>query len=230
MSAHACPDCGGAIFFGAKRCSYCLPAKRLDRMEIAVTTVLLLAILLGGAYAGYLLARDPNRPSLQAIINTLSRVGQTDPKAETKDDYNWIAEGMQNCRQEAGKRPDSLHFMVVPLTAVNKEDVRWATRSTASAANAELLGLNDTLDGLRKGDLNLYSGEYAFTITSIPGDVTYKWASANGPSRFSTDEAEQIPAFRIAFSLGGSEPDSTSATQFKPTKGSCLWVGALITG
>ena len=133
MSAHACPDCGGAIFFGARRCSYCLPAKRLDRMEIAVTTVLLLALLLGGVYAGFLLARDPNRPSLQAIMSTVSRLGQIAPTAETKENYNWIAEGMQNCRQDAGNRPDSLHFMVVPLTAVNKENVRWATRSTASA-------------------------------------------------------------------------------------------------
>jgi len=230
MSAHACPDCGGAIFFGAKRCSYCLPARRLDRMEIAVTTALLLAILLGGIYAGYLLARDPNRPSLQAVTNALARVGQVAPKPEPEDNYSWIAEGMQTCRQQAGDRPDSLHFMVVPLTAVNKEDVRWATRSTASAANAELLSLNDTLDGLRRGDLNLYWGEYAFAITSVPGDVTYRWASASGPSRLSTDEAEQISGFRIAFSLGGSEPDSASATQFKPTKGSCLWVGALITG
>jgi hypothetical protein len=229
MSVHACPDCGGAVFFGAKRCSYCHPAKKLDRMELAVTAGLLSAIALGAAYVGYLLAHDPNRPSLDAIVSAVSRLGRLEFKSERKEDYGWIAKAMQACRQDAGRQPASLHFLVVPVALMNKQDVRWATKSTATAGNAELLSLNDTLDGLRKGDLQLYSGDYAFSITSVPANVIYKWASGSGASRFSTDEAEQIPAFKIGFQFGAGETDLSSATEMKPSKGNCQWTGALIT-
>jgi hypothetical protein len=229
MSVHACPDCGGAIFFGAKRCSHCQPAKRLDRMEIAIAAGLLTAIALGAAYVSFLLAHDPNRPSLDAIVSAASRLARMDIKSETKEDYGWIAKAMQACRQDAARQPESLHFLVVPVAPVNKQDVRWATKSTATAGNAELLSLNDTLDGLRKGELRLYSGDYSFSIISVPANVIYKWASASGASRFSTEEAEQIPAFRIGFQIGASETDTSSATELKPSKGNCQWTGALIT-
>jgi hypothetical protein len=229
MSVHACPDCGGAVFFGAKRCSYCQPVKRLDRTEIAVATGLLTAIAFGAVYVGFLLARDPNRPSLDAVVSAVSRLARLEFKSETKEDYGWIAKTMQTCRQDAARQPETLHFLVVPVTPANNRDVRWATKSTATAGNAELLSLNDTLDGLRKGDLQLYSSEYTFSIISVPDNVIYKWESASGASRFSTDEAEQIPAFRIVFQTGASEADASSATELKPSKGACQWTGALIT-
>jgi hypothetical protein len=230
MSAHACPDCGGAIFFGAKRCAYCHPAKRLDRMEIAVAAGLLSTIALAAVYVGFLLSHDPKRPSLEAVVSAASRLARLEINSNSKEDYGWIDKAMQACRQDAANQPGSLHFLVVPVALVNKQDVRWATKSTATAGNAELLSLDDTLDGLRKGDLQLYSGEYTFSIISVPANVTYKWASASGASRFSTDEAEQIPAFRIAFQIGAGEADASSGTELKPSKGSCQWTGALITG
>jgi hypothetical protein len=229
MSVHACPDCGGAIFFGAKRCSYCQPAKKLDRMEIAIAASLLSILALGAGYVGFLLAHDPNRPSLNAVASAVSRFARLEFKSVANEDYSWIGKAMQTCRQDAARKPESLHFLVVPVAPVNKQDVRWATKSTATAGNAELLSLNDTLEGLKKGDLQLYSGEYGFSIISVPANVIYKWASASGPSRFSTDEAEQIPAFRIGFQIGTSEVDTSSATELKPSKGNCQWTGALIT-
>lgn len=198
-------------------------------MEIAVAAGLLSAIALGAGYVGFLLAHDPNRPSPDAIVSAVSRLARLEFKSETtREDYGWLVKAMQDCQQDAARQPGSLHFLVLPVLPVNKQDVRWATKSTATAGNAELLSFNDTLDGLRKGDLLLYSGDYTFSIISVPANVIYKWASASGASRFSTDEAEQIPAFRIGFQIGASEADASSATELKPSKGSCQWTGALI--
>jgi hypothetical protein len=230
MSVRACPDCGGAIFFGAKRCSNCRPAKRLDRLEVAVAAGLLGAILIGGIYIGVLLARDPNRPSLEAAVSAVSRLFRADNPPEAKDDYGWIARGMQACRQDAARQPERLHFLVVPLMSANRNDVRSATISSATAANAELLSLDDTLAGLRKGDLRLYPGEYVFGISSVPDNVIYKWGKASGASRFSTDEAEQIPAYRMAFQIGENAGDVASGTEFRRGLGNCQWTGALIAG
>lgn len=228
MSVHACPDCGGAIFFGAKRCSYCRPEKSLDRLEVAVAACLLSALAIGAIYAAMLLSRDPNRPSLDAMLNATSRLARFEFSPTKTDDYGWIAKTMDACKEEAARAPGSLHFLVVPLAAANKNDVRWATKSTAAAANAELLSLNDTLDGLRRGDLQLYPGQYVFGITSMPAGVAFKWPAVTGVSRFTTEEGEQIPAFRMGFQLGENEGDASSGTEFTRTPGTCFWAGALI--
>lgn len=199
-------------------------------MEIAIAAGLLSAILLGTIYAGFLLARDPNRPSLEAITGSLSRLARLNISPERTDDYGWIDSALQACRQEAARQPGSLHFLVVPLAPANKGDVRWATKSTASAGNAELLNFDDTLAGLRKGDLQLYPGEYTFSVTSVPANIIYKWAKTTGVSRFITDEAEQIAKFRMSFQIGDSQSDTTAGSEFSPIKGNCQWAGALITG
>jgi hypothetical protein len=228
MSVHACPDCGGAIFFGAKRCSYCRPEKSRDRLEVAVAACLLFALALGAVYAAVLLSRDPNRPSLEAVLTGASRLASFEFNVAKPEQYGWIAQAMDACKADAAREPSSLHFLVVPLTAADKNDVRWATKPTAAAANAELLNLNDTLDGLRRGDLQLYPGEYVFRITSLPAGVTYKWNSATGVARFSSAEGEQLPKFKIAFQIGENEGDTALATELTRTPGSCFWTGALI--
>ncbi len=230
MSVHACPDCGGAIFFGAKRCSYCRPEKSRDRLELAVAACLLSALALGAIYAAVLLSRDPNRPSLDAMLNATSKLARFEFSTAKLDEYGWIVEAMDVCKAEAAREPSSLHFLVVPLARTNKDDVRWATKSTGFAANAELLNLHDTLDGLRRGHLQLYPGEYVFRITSLPADIIYKWGSASGVARFSSAEGEQIPKFKMAFQIGENEGDASLATELTRMPGSCFWTGALITG
>jgi hypothetical protein len=228
MSVHACPDCGGAIFFGAKRCSYCRPERSRDRLEVAIAACLLSAVVFGAIYAGTLLSRDPNRPSIDAMMNATSKLARLEFTPAKTDEYGWIAQAMNACKADAARAPDSLHFLVLPLTRTKNDDMRWATKPTAAAANAELLNLNDTVDGLRRGDLQLYPGEYVFRITSLPADVTYKWDAASGVARFSTAEGEQIPKFKIGFQIGENEGDTSLATELTRAPGTCFWTGALI--
>src|SRR5215510_2351218 len=96
-----CPNCGQAILAFAGSCRHCGAPNRTQVGAFAVAGALLLLIVAVGV----------------AVVAML-RWQQT----STGDEFAWLEAAMEECDTEAEKTPDTLRYLVVPMTSPDGED------------------------------------------------------------------------------------------------------------
>ena len=134
MITSDCPNCGNAVSVFAGSCRHCGAPNRARLGAVAVAGSLLLLIIAAGVAAVAVLRWD------QRVVG---------------DDFAGRTTAMEECDTTAAKTPETLHFLVLPMTSSPTDDEAWRAKSLNDIGNAILLNQRDTLDGLMGGSLHI---------------------------------------------------------------------------
>jgi hypothetical protein len=218
-----CPNCGAGTPLLARTCSQCggQLALRMAGLLVAGALVLLaVAIVIALVVLlrwHQLAAATESGDAADEQIATIST-----------DDLSWLASAMSGCDAEAKTNQGVLHFLVTPLVSVAKDLAPWQAKSINDAGNGILLRADDTLAGLKSGELRIYPADYGFSIFDEAGNTIQKWRPATGVAKFSAATAGPISTFKVQFRTAHSDSDPNWGGSFNRLNGSCYWVNAII--
>lgn len=218
-----CSRCGEPVFVLARSCPGCGSARSPGRagMMVAAALALLLmaAVLAGGVVLGWhqLAAATEGGEAAGAPIAMGPR-----------SDLSWLTAAMSECDAEAKADAQTLHFLVVPLVAVDRDLAAWHDKAINDSGNGIMLRSEAALDGLKSGALRFYAADYAFGVLDATGYMVYRWRPSTGVSKFAAGNPPEMPTFLVQFrtARSGSEPEQGGS--FTRLNGSCYWVNAII--
>jgi hypothetical protein len=191
---------------------------------MAAIAALAAVVMAGGLIAlGWHTIRGSDEPA--PLPHTPSA---SDPITDTARGYDWIVKAMAECEEEAKLSPDTMRFLIVPVTAAGASLPGWSPSSIGTIGEvAVLLHTTDTMIGLRNGALALYQGPLTFAVSDPATNITYKWKPAVGVSEL---KAREIASTRLT--LGLEIPDRGKTIEWGPTitlrKGACYWINPLL--
>ena len=220
-----CRSCGMAVSWLARACPHCHASNQPN--PIATTIALFTVILIAGAVAlGIKLfhAGEPTRTTAPGAQPPPAGGSTTADAA----DYGWIVKAMAECEEEAKQKLDTLHFLIVPVTATGHPLPGWSPVPISDVGNsAKLLTSTDALIGLRNGALELYQKPVTLVISDPASKTLYKWKPAVGVAALGTKESNS-EKIRLGFEL----PDVAGDIEWGPTiavsKGTCYWINPLV--
>jgi hypothetical protein len=209
--ARACPHCGASN----------------QPNPVATSIALIGVILIAGAVAlgvKFFRTDEPPHTATQETQPPQAAGSGADDKAE----YGWIVKAMAECEEEAKQKLDTLHFLIVPVTATGRPLPGWTPAPISDVGNsAKLLSSTDALIGLRNGALALYQKPVTFVISDPASKTIYKWKPAVGVAALGTKELS-FEKIRLGFEL----PDVANDIEWGPTiavsKGTCYWINPLV--
>jgi len=202
-----CPNCGHAVLAFAGSCRHCGAPNRTRVGALAVAGALLLLIVAVAA-------------TLVAIVRW--------QQMSTGDEFAWLTTAMEECDAEAEKTPDTLRYLVVPMTSGPDDDAAWRAKSLNDVGNAILLNQRETLDGLRSAGLRISTERYEFSVRDEATSAIYKWTPSVGVKKFLIPNAAQIKDFKVQFKTRERTSDSEWGATFVHRSGTCYWVNAII--
>jgi hypothetical protein len=202
-----CRNCGDALSYFARACRYC-GAPNLPN-PLATIAALSAVVLAGGVIAfGVYGFRG------KAAAPSESQGEGAPPATDTVGDYGWIVKAMAECEEEAKQKQETMHFLIVPVTA---------TGLTVPGSST------DTLIGLRNRVLALYQKPVTFAVSDPATQTMYKWKSAVGVTSLKSRETGSA-----SLTLGFEIPDVAKEIEWGPTinlnKGTCYWINPLVRG
>jgi hypothetical protein len=218
-----CRDCGSRMPLLAPSCSNCEAPNpwRKPAITVGVAVVLLAA----GLFALSLYAF--RKGDMQAVTQSVPPAA-TSAAPESTAEYGWIVQAMAECEEEAKRVPDTLSFLIVPITKTDLSLPGWTPVPIGTIGNsALLLNSSDALIGLRNHALALYEKPIAFTISDTASSTIYKWKPAVGVSALKT-RAAGLENLKLGFEI----PDVAEGIEWGPTvkteRGTCYWINPLI--
>jgi hypothetical protein len=225
LPSGTCRNCEAPVSYFAPRCPHC-GAPNLPN-PVATVVVLLAVLLIGGSIVLGVLAFRGSKTPL-APDHADSRPPGAERTGDASDDYGWIVNAMAECEEEAKVKTDTLHFLIVPVTATGTGVLGWSPIPISRIGDsATLLTWTDTLIGLRNRVLSLYQKPLGFAATDPMTGTTYKWKPSTGVTSLKTRSADTD-----SLKLGLEIPEVSSETIWGPTiqhnKGTCHWINALI--
>jgi hypothetical protein len=220
-----CRNCGAAVSYFARSCPSCYAANQPN--PIATIAALGAVVLVGGVVGLGLLAfrgRSESQSPPQADVAP----GASSPASDTAKDYGWVVTAMAECEEEAKRKLDTLHFLIVPVIGTGMSLPGWSPVPISDVgASATLLTSSDAMIGLRNAVLVLYQKPLAFAISDPTKGTVYKWKAAVGVTALKTREPAEA-----SFKLGLEIPDVTKEIEWGPTialnKGTCYWINPLV--
>jgi hypothetical protein len=137
-----------------------------------------------------------------------------------------LAKAMAECDVEAAKNPDTLNFLVIPLTpgASNNQ----TSPPTQAGESYLLLSAQDALNGLRNGSLMPYAGQYAFSIVEPATGTRHSWPPTTGPTKFAEPDAGNLTSIKLGFAFTDVASAPKLSSEFLRQKGNCYWVSVLV--
>jgi hypothetical protein len=226
MAVETCSACGGKGLL-QNPCPVCGSTRMADAVEVAVTGFVLVGLAAVAGVVGYLLWKHPINV---AELTRMDAHAALAPKAlgtPKVTDFDWVTRAMDGCDKEAVTDKEGLYFLIIPL-ARDKDDPQWTPQSIGTGGNANLIPTKDALEGLKRGVLKVYPGEYLFSAAEASTNAAYRWNTANGVARFS-HAGKSIESFRIAFRTLKDKSAAGEASEFTRFEGTCHWVAAIIT-
>jgi hypothetical protein len=213
------------VSYFARACPHCHASNQPN--PIMTSVALLAVILIAGAVAlgiKFFLAGGPPHTAAPGAQPPPAGGSAGDDKAE----YGWIVSAMAECEEEAKQKLDTLHFLIVPVTATGHPLPGWSPSPISDVGNAaKLLSSTDALIGLRNGALALYQKPVTFVISDPASKTIYKWKPAVGVAALSARESS-VEKIRLGFEL----PDVADEIEWGPTitvsKGACYWINPLV--
>jgi len=208
MIKSECPSCGSVVPAFASSCGACgAPVRsRIGALAVAGSLAVLVAAI-----------------AVAAIV-----VLRWQQEAGGAEDYSWLSKAMSDCDAEAGKAPDTLHFLVVPMLSAPADDALWRKHSLNDIGNAILLRQRETLDGLADHSLVIATEQYEFSVRDEKTSAVYKWSPSVGVKKFLVAGGAQIQEFKIQFKTSQKPDENEWGSLFVHNKGTCYWVNAII--
>jgi hypothetical protein len=220
-----CRSCGARVPLFARFCPACEAQNPLHKAAIAGAAAL--ALLLAGSLVA--LTWHALRTKEAPQVATQSPPAGTGPApADSASDYGWLVQAMADCEEEGKRLPDTLSFLIVPLSKTDTVLPGWAPVPIGTAGNSVvLLNSTDALIGLRNSALALYEKSLAFTVSDQTTSTVYKWKPAVGVSALKT-RAPGLENVKLGFEI----PDVAEGVEWGPTlkmdRGTCYWINPLI--
>jgi hypothetical protein len=219
-----CPSCGARVSLFARFCPNCEAQNTWHKPVIAGAAAIGLLV-----FASLIaLAWHALRPGAPQVATQSSPEGTASAPAESGSDYGWLVQAMADCEEEGKRLPDTLSFLIVPLSKTNTVLPGWAPAPIGKVGSTVvLLNSTDALIGLRNQALALYDKPLAFTVSDEASGTVYKWKPAVGVSALKT----RIPGLEN-LKLGFEIPDVAEGVEWGPTlkmeRGTCYWINPLI--
>ena len=216
-----CRNCDAPVSYFARFCPVCYAANQPN--PVAVVATLGAVLLLAGAIVlGVLLFRG--KPQTEPAASAPASGTDTD----SKDDYGWLIQAMAECDEEAKRKTDTLHFLIVPLAPTGIVLPGWSPKPISDIGNVgTLLNSTDALLGLRNRVFVLYQKPLTFAVSDPATQTVYKWKPAVGVTALKTRETGLA-----SVTLGVELPDVAKEVEWGPTitlnKGTCYWINPLI--
>ncbi len=218
-----CRSCRNGVLVFAQACAHCgapNAARMAGRAIVGALAVCALAVLtaLVVIIAGIRLpaAAPADIPEGQEAI------------AAGGEDLAWLSGAMDTCEAAAEKDNDTLRFLIIPLAPSPADNEQWRSKPLNEGGNAQLLGSQDAMEGLKDGTLKLYRGEYDFRVLDEATNVVYRWKPGGGVMGFSTTDSGAIALFNVQFRTPRHSADPGWGTSFVRQSGTCYWVSAVI--
>jgi hypothetical protein len=220
-----CRSCGVRVSLFSRACPNCGADNQWRTLAIAAgaCAILLVAGLLALALHAFRKAEVPQVASQGVPAGSAPAA-----PAEGASDYGWLVQAMAECEEEAKRAPDTLSFLIVPVSKTDTSLPGWAPIPIGTAGSSiVLLNSTDALIGLRNSALKLYDKPLAFTISDPASSTVYKWKPAVGVSALKT-RAPGLENLKLGFEI----PDAAQGTEWGPTvkiaRGTCYWINPLI--
>jgi hypothetical protein len=218
-----CQNCGDAVSYFARRCPYC----RAPNLPNPVATVVALSAVV---LAGGVIALGVQAFRGKGATPTAPQAEGVPPATDTAGDYGWIVKAMAECEEEAKQKLDTMHFLIVPVTATGQTVAGFSPSPISNVGKAAvLLSSTDTLIGLRNRVLALYQKPVTFAVSDPATQTVYKWKAAVGVTALKSRETNSA-----SLTLGFDIPDVAKETEWGPTinlnKGTCYWINPLVRG
>jgi hypothetical protein len=220
-----CRSCGAPVSYFALACPNCHAPNQPN--PVATIAALLAVISIGAVIVlGMALFHHDEAPQ------TASKAADTSPpsvpSADSTADYGWIIEAMAECEAQAKQKPDTLHFLVVPVTATGLSLPGWSPSPIGDVgSSAKLLSSTDALIGLRNRALALHAKPLTFLISDPATKTVYKWKPAVGVVALNTRDSG-FDNLKLGFEM----PDVADDIAWGPTvgvnKGTCYWINLLV--
>jgi hypothetical protein len=225
LSVGRCPSCGAAVSYFAWSCPNC-HRRNLPNPVAAGAAGLALLLVGGVAVLGWYTLRSDQDPDHPAQAQRAP--GASDQPGEKTEDYGWVVQAMADCDVAAKHKLDTLHFLIIPVTATSVSLPGWSPRAIGEIGDAAtLLHSSDTVIGLRNRALALYQKPLAFAVSDPRTKTVYKWKPAVGVTSLTTQDTD-LPALTLGFEI----PDTGKEVEWGPTinltKGTCYWINPLI--
>jgi hypothetical protein len=220
-----CRSCGTPVSHFAPSCPNCHAPNQPNPVA---TMAALLAVMVIGAVialcAQLFHYKDAGRTASEAADASPASA----PSAGNTADYGWIVNAMAECGEEAKRKLDTLHFLIVPLTPTGLSLPGWSPSPIGDVgSSAKLLTSTDALIGLRNRALALYAKPLTFLVSDPATKTMYKWKPAVGVAALNAREL----GFDN-FTLGFEMPDVADDVEWGPTialsKGTCYWINPLV--
>jgi hypothetical protein len=216
-----CRNCDAPVSYFARFCPACHAANLPN--PVAVVAALGAVLLVGGAITlGVLLFRGQGKPQAEDAPPA------SGPTVDSKEDYGWLVQAMAECDEEAKRKLDTLHFLIVPLAPTGMVLPGWSPKPISDIGNAgTLLNSTDALLGLRNRMFVLYQKPLTFAVSDPATQTVYKWKPAVGVTALKSRESG-LTSLTLGFEL----PDVGKEVEWGPTislsKGTCYWINPLI--
>ncbi len=219
-----CSRCGEPAFVLARSCPGCGAPRKLGWAGLTVAGALALLLLAAVTAIGLVLGR------YQLAAATEGGEVAGEPIAMgSRSDVSWLRAAMSQCDADAKADAETLHFLVIPLAAVDGDLAPWHDKAINDSGNGIMLRSEAALDGLKSGTLRLYGADYAFgVLDATGGNMVYQWRPAMGVSKFAAGDPPDMPTFSVQFRTARSGSDPEQGGSFTRAKGSCYWVNAII--
>ena len=192
---------------------------RLSRIGWIAAAALTLALLLAAAFSG-----------LPGYLHGKLRARHAPSAASTSSDtrsFAWLKTAMDNCEKDAGRNPDTVSFMIVPMAAAGAYGREWSTKALEIVGNTVLFDSQSALEGLNAGAMRISSLQFVFSVLDTATNATHRWNSAVGVSTLSSKEIAARGTFKVGFQTApGEKPVWSSVTA--TGDGTCHWVFALV--
>jgi hypothetical protein len=218
-----CRSCDAPVSYFARNCPHCFASNQPN--PVAMLTVLAGVIFVGASIAlGMQAFRGGASPPAQQGAGGAA----TKSTADADADYGWIVTAMAECEVIAKHKPDTMHFLIVPVTATGVLLPGWSPKPISTIGNAAaLLTATDAMIGLRNQMLALYQKPLTFAISDPATQTVYKWEPATGVSSLTKPDTGLA-----SLTLGFEIPDVAKNIEWGPTinvsKGTCYWINPVI--
>jgi hypothetical protein len=205
MVSNECPECGVAVPLLVRACSRCGAPNPARRGAIAVAAgVVVLVVAANGAI--YVATQHP---------------------LAGEDDFAWLTSALKACDEQASQQPSNLHFLVIPLSAEQKDMPDWRRLAAGTIGNAMTIAAADAFGGLRRGTLKIFADEYVFSFQDAGTKAVYKWSPSIGAKHFTIAEAESSRYFRVQLQLL-HKAEADWGDTYSREDGTCHWVPAIV--
>jgi hypothetical protein len=215
-----CRTCDMPVSYFACACPHCGVTNQPN--PVATSAALLATILLAGAVT-FGVKFFHGQPQRTATGEAQPPPAAGSPPEDTAE-YGWIVKAAAECEEEAKQKLETLHFLIVPVTATGPS---LPVSVFDVGSSAKLLTSADALMGLRNGALALYQKPLTFVISDPASKTVYKWKPAVGVATLSTNE-RGFENLRLGFEMPNMADEIEWGPTIHVTKGTCYWINLLV--